>query len=238
MSQLIRVEKSWDGLSWVNRHGTDDSLARVYSHEPFMFPLLSRLSGPDSVFVDVGAHVGRYAVRMAKRIKQVYALEPHPKNFEGLLRNIYLNGTLDVIAMDVGASDARKTITSVWNPFPKPAPGEPIADFAERMRNRPESDGDTGKFEFKADRLDELIPVTPTLVLIDVEGAEMEVIDGMTKFLPSHPVLIVEVHEFRVSLESMKQRLRKEGYDSVEYLGHWGFPVKMASKYLLAQTLM
>ena len=48
----------------------------------------------NGVFVDVGAHIGKYTIIMAKRIGdygKVIALEPDPNNYRILEKNIFLN---------------------------------------------------------------------------------------------------------------------------------------------------
>ena len=48
----------------------------------------------NGIFIDVGAHIGKYAIAMAKVIGDkglVIAVEPHPENFSVLTENISLN---------------------------------------------------------------------------------------------------------------------------------------------------
>ena len=61
--------------------------------------------GEGEVFVDVGAHIGKYALKIAKTVRNslVVAVEPNPKNFEALRRGIELNGLGNVIALNVAA---------------------------------------------------------------------------------------------------------------------------------------
>jgi len=58
----------------------------------------------EGTFVDVGAHVGKYAVTMARKLKgdgMVLAFEPHPVNFKYLLVNLRLNGLSNVLPFNM-----------------------------------------------------------------------------------------------------------------------------------------
>lgn len=46
---------------------------------------------PRDVVIDLGAHIGLYTLKIGKKCKKVIAIEPHPENFEILLKNIKLN---------------------------------------------------------------------------------------------------------------------------------------------------
>lgn len=57
------------------------------------------------VFVDVGANIGGYAVRLARK-SRVYAFEPHPRNYALLRSNLKLNDLDEVSAYNCAVSDA------------------------------------------------------------------------------------------------------------------------------------
>ena len=58
--------------------------------------------GDSRVFIDAGAYIGTFAVFAAKLSGKntIIALEPDPKNFSKLLRNIELNGVGNVVALN------------------------------------------------------------------------------------------------------------------------------------------
>jgi len=66
---------------------------------------LARLSDGKGVFVDVGAHVGKYTVLAARLLGSrghVVAIEPDPANFAALTANVALNRLDNVHALNVG----------------------------------------------------------------------------------------------------------------------------------------
>lgn len=60
----------------------------------------------DEMFIDIGAHIGKYALRVAKIVGDegmVLAVEPHPINYQTLVRNIELNKIRNVIPINLAA---------------------------------------------------------------------------------------------------------------------------------------
>ena len=78
----------------------------IVSHnfEPYMQEHFKICRG--GVFLDVGAHVGKYTVMVSKIVGStglVVAVEPHPENFRVLKRNIKLNNLKNVVAYNLAA---------------------------------------------------------------------------------------------------------------------------------------
>ena len=134
----------------------------------------------DDVFYDVGAHIGLYSCFAANVIDEgeVIAFEPYPPMRERLQRNAELNEGVRVLP--IALSDSA---------------GEVAFDNPTFDRERW-----SGKASIAPDPTDESISVEtqrgdavvdeegvppPTIVKIDVEGAEPLVVDGMTDLLSS-----------------------------------------------------
>jgi FkbM family methyltransferase len=82
--------------------------------EPDVVELLDRLVRPDSVVIDVGAHMGSHTLTMARRVGpkgMVVAFEPQTKLYEELLGNLALNAINNVRAEFVALGDAPALIT-------------------------------------------------------------------------------------------------------------------------------
>ena len=88
-------------------HGTFHDLWRfVGPFEPLTYKFLVENARECDVFLDVGAHIGIYTIRLAQRVLKVIALEPEPRNYNFLLKNIAINGVKNkVIALPIVASD-------------------------------------------------------------------------------------------------------------------------------------
>jgi hypothetical protein len=71
-------------------------------YEPEITRILLGILKPGYVFVDVGAHVGRYTLLAAKKVGAdglVIALEPIPETFQTLRENIEVNRVNNVVAL-------------------------------------------------------------------------------------------------------------------------------------------
>jgi len=68
------------------------------------------------VFVDVGAHVGKYAIKMSKYGWDVVALESHPINYKLLNFNAKVN-KCDVKALQVAAYSSRRVLRLYLSDF-------------------------------------------------------------------------------------------------------------------------
>jgi FkbM family methyltransferase len=175
-------------------------------YERQMLPFIKLES--DNVFIDVGAHIGKYTIYAARKCKIVIAIEPDPINFRVLLSNIRLNNLQNVIALNIAAYDKEDKIRLYT------AEGSLGASI---KINR-----DLGYTEVDAKPLDTVLEVLGVnkvdLVKIDVERSECEVLKGMKRILIEwHPRLIIEV--WNENWSSIKDFLCELGYGIKEIEG-------------------
>jgi len=147
---------------------------------------------PDDVVWDVGAHVGLYTVFAAAALNpdhgQVVAFEPYPPNAEQLRRNAALNPAPVYIYQLALSDDDGKT-----------AFRHPDADTVGAGLPAITATGD-GATRVDTARGDSLVAEgrasKPTVVKIDVEGAEPLVVDGLRETLAGDAcrVVLCEVH--------------------------------------------
>jgi len=142
---------------------------------------------PGSVVLECGAHHGAHTILLSKWVGdqgKVIAVEPMPENAAIIRRNIELNGLTNVTLVEkmVGAHSARHTMVHKSN-----------ATVTNKSRgNTIEIDGTT---------IDALAREfgTPSLITVDVEGFEYQVLEGGRTTLATNPALCVEVHTVRLS---------------------------------------
>ncbi len=143
--------------------------------------------------IDVGAHIGRYTLVAARLASKVIAVEPEPSNFSMLCANIRLNGFLNVIALPVALSrDGGK------RRFYLSDRGDTATSSLEREWRSKRSVGrKPNVIEVQAETLDNLIASFDLQVVdwlkIDVEGHEVEVLQGGSTTLRRTKRLIMEV---------------------------------------------
>lgn len=141
---------------------------------------------PDGLFVDVGAHSGAFTVLAAKVVgARTVAIEPAPAAFVRLEANVAANGIADGVRrhnVAVGAAPGMARMTEG-------------RDAQERVLGPGE--GGAGKTsEVVLDTLDRLLAgESATMIKIDVEGFELQVLKGAARTLaePALEALIVEM---------------------------------------------
>lgn len=155
--------------------------------------------------VDIGANLGYYTLLEASIVGekgQVYALEPVPKNFDILCKNININGFKNIksycIAVSNKSGTAKITLTNAsnWGSMLE-IEAEAVSDYMkQKMRSLARQ-----TIEIETITLDEfLVKETVNrvnLIRMDVEGYEVEVVKGMLKTLKNTPpplMLFFEIH--------------------------------------------
>lgn len=169
------------------------------TYEPGLMAALAALVGPEAVCLDVGANVGPVTLALSRLCPRgrVHAFEPVPESFAFLERNVAANGAANVSLHQVALSDHDGTATIH---FEAEATGAAFisdhlaAGVPQEVRLQTLDGWAAGA---GLDRLD--------LVKIDVEGAELPVLDGGRETLARlRPVLVVEVNP--VTLRRMARR--------------------------------
>jgi len=161
-------------------------------------------------FLDVGAHIGKYTVSAARRLNgrgRVLAVEPEDENYQILRRNIAANN-LDNVVCFQGACFSSNTCLKLF--------------VNENAARHSLISADTGSFQYvdarTIDWLVEKFKVTDLSVIkIDVEGAESEVLKGANRTLKvQHPQIVFEAPTL-IELRKCRRVLSEYGYH-VHYL--------------------
>ena len=179
------------GMKIVPLEG-DRDIARGSYEEPVQRAFLSNIQSGDVVY-DVGANVGFFSLLAARRVGptgQVYAFEPVARNAAAVERSAGLNGfdTLKVFTRAVGATNGMADLNLAEH-----IGGAVLASVGAPPDKRETISVDIVTLDHMI-REEGLRP--PTLVKIDVEGAELDVIRGMKNTLAAHsPVLIIELDD-------------------------------------------
>jgi FkbM family methyltransferase len=142
-----------------------------------------------AVVVDAGANIGYNTVYVARRVGptgRVIAVEPADDNLRVLRDNVAGNGLTNVTIAPVAAGRTRETRSFYLR-------GD-ISAVNSFFEDSVYADV-TGVVTVPVEPLDALVEGTADLVKIDVEGAELDVLAGMTRLLRSPSMaLVVEWH--------------------------------------------
>src|ERR1700722_11234750 len=146
---------------------------------------------------DIGGYEGVFTLFFSRSVGpkgRVIAFEPNPANCRRNRENIRLNGLTNVELIQIGLGARKGKSNLVFWPG-EPARGTVNSSYQEYLQQHNETDS----IEIEIDSLDNQIASTPLpppdFVKIDVEAAELEVLEGMRQTLSTHhPRLFIEVH--------------------------------------------
>lgn len=190
--------KWYDGLRVDVMLGNDHSLCLYVSgtFEPNELVFLGQILAPGMTMLDVGANEGLYTLFGASRVGpdgRVVSFEPSSRERRSLQHNIARNqlGNVTVVPVAVGSGEGTAALQiasgvhSGHNTL-----GALVYDEAPAV----------GVEHVPVERLDSVVArlgiARVDVVKIDVEGAEMHVLEGARKTLAAHrPILLVEAND-------------------------------------------
>ena len=172
----------------------DTMYRMIFTHgayEPANTAVIESLLRSGDFAVDVGANHGWFALSMAGVVGQsgqVWAYEPTPPIHASLAINLRQNGSLRVRAKQLGiSSESGQAVVHLFE-------GLPHGHASQSNLDR--SDDEVFPIELVSldAELDEA-PSGPDLVKVDVEGAELMVIEGAQRLLAQRPpIWVIEVN--------------------------------------------
>jgi len=181
--------------------------AEIYKQE--VYDSFKRINN-DDVVIDVGAHIGIFTLKAAKKARNgmVVAIEPHPFNYKLLRKNIALNRVENVTAVNIALSDFCGT-TKLY--ISERSREHSISRREKKqLRVRTERSGEdtisakrremsatvTARYlEVEVKTLDQLVRELKlervNFIKIDAEGAELEILKGAETTLRENDVFVV-----------------------------------------------
>ncbi len=155
-------------------------------YEPKELRLIGRWFPKGGVFVDIGANVGNHSLFVAQflRPSAIIPFEPNPPAYRLLQANVHLNGLTDIFDLrHLGFGVASGTASGFA--------------MEKRDRNLGGAKMLEGAGEIQVRSGDDMLRgVAPSMIKIDVEGMEMEVLAGLEHTVTVHrPTMLVEVDD-------------------------------------------
>ncbi|PIP55971.1 MAG: hypothetical protein COX06_00365 [Candidatus Zambryskibacteria bacterium CG22_combo_CG10-13_8_21_14_all_42_17] len=158
-----------------------ETRARSVRKEPKTVSWIEKNGGKDAVFYDIGANIGAYSLIAAARGVRVVAFEPAPQNIYKLHENILLNKLNERITVVPLMLAEREGVAKSYIKVRNFGASHSFS-FHEQL-----SDRNLVGQNFLAVSLDLCVQMfslsKPTMIKIDVDGAEIDLLDGATKIL-------------------------------------------------------
>ena len=165
-----------------------------------------------TLFLDIGAHMGTYAITVSKRTPcaRIVAFEPDPRNYAHLQANLLLNGLVGIIEpRPVAISDTDGEVSFVLGP--------PSNDVWSQVG---EGQLDAITIHVPSARLDSILAVRGASVAlkIDIEGHELIALGGMQALLRENRC-VMQVECFDDRLPDFTAAMARLGYRLVHAIG-------------------
>ena len=194
------------GIKWIKGSGPNAFWFGTY--EVARVRAFADMITQGAVVYDVGANVGIYSLLASLRAGpsgKVYAFEPLERNLQHLRRHIALNNLQNCTVFEEAVCNEEGT-----RRFSTAASDSCTARLSPDGEIRvPSTTLDTCIYGAKR-----LCP--PDIIKIDVEGAELEVLEGAHRALAEfHPTIFLEIHGTQLHAEC-RAFLSKKGYQIAE----------------------
>lgn len=162
---------------------------------------------PGMTTIDIGAHIGLYALLLAQCVGptgKVYSFEPDLENFSRLKKNIELNQLHQVIPFQVALSDATGSSYLTHNEH----------STGHALKREPETGGQVVQTVTLDDFIEKQRLGKIELIKIDAEGSEDLVLAGGRRLLSGNGVseIICEIHSSHNTSKVGQDRVRKIFY--------------------------
>jgi FkbM family methyltransferase len=184
------------GKGLLFNNGYSNPAYALGSNEPPVQHAIEQNLKAGDIFYDIGTNVGFFTVIAARKVGRtghVYSFEPLPDNVKAIQHNIDLNGFKNTTILAKAVAERSGTGELLVAGY--------SGGSALSTANMPPPDM-TGTMAVDIVSIDALIEAgtirPPSLVKVDVEGAELGVFKGMTETMKRHqPKIIYEIDDGR-----------------------------------------
>ena len=177
--------------------GVRRGLAKSYDindFEPELVRWINTVFGPNDTFWDIGGHVGLYCIYAAKRHPglKVFSFEPGAGSYLELIGNLRVNGVDEQVkALNLALSDKTGLIAMPLVSF---EPGfTTTTDLEFETGTLTEEIGKQWVTGIAGDDFAKMFDAAPDHIKLDVDGAEIAVIQGARNALKTCKSLLIEV---------------------------------------------
>jgi FkbM family methyltransferase len=179
---------------------------------------------PSPIALDIGAHIGDVSAHLLNSGYEVYAFEPYANSYNRLKQRLSECPEFHPFNLALGSVSGEAPMYLVKDSSADRKYEDPSVFHSLARHGMPEDLHFAGTVSVQIRRLSDLhregmVPADASLVKIDTEGYDLEVIRGMGEY--RYPVVLVEfwdsqipfaAHGLLYTVETMTSEMRKRGY--------------------------
>lgn len=186
-----------------------DSLRSGILFEKFLLAFVSKLIPHNLNILDIGSNIGVWSLTYSTFITgTIYAFEPQPKIYNCLIKNIKANNCTNIIPSNVALSNIKTEY--LMN-----------ADYTTKINCGAFAIVPYGTLQIKSEIGDNLDLSSIGFIKIDVEGHELEVIEGLKNtIIRDKPIIFIEIHNSHPQANNTFKKIIEFGYSYVLKLSH------------------
>lgn len=200
---------------YVYKNGCKFNCGKVMENIKVIFDISDKMEiecEQGKVFIDVGSHIGKHSIPIAKQGHKVIAIEPTKDSFDLLCDNIRLNHTTNVLPYNVACSNKFGLMSFNYDQM-YPATNSMV-------HKKPKTTN------VKCIPLDYFKKYPIGAIKIDVEGHELEVLKGSTEILKKyHPTIYFEAWTIEEA-HIIETFLNDFGYSNMKQIDKFNYVVK------------
>ena len=207
--------------TFLTRKGTQDFMFANYAYEWNVKRFILKHHQKFNIFIDIGTNIGTYSFLLARKGLKCFAFEPVKENYEALLINIQINNMqASIQPFNFGLGDRDYNADFIY---------DPVNTGASHLAHN----GDKGiheqcylwSFDSVYPSLN-LLKEDRIFVKMDVEGMEIEVLNGARKFLTEFPNVFLIMESIHSGEMAIKNALLKNGDFEFYKVDHFNFASK------------
>lgn len=203
---VVTVPSIAGAVSWEIDELTSQQFLRG-TYEQYMQDAFAKFIRPGDCVYDVGAHAGYHSLLCGLLVGstgRVFAFEPHPLSRRSIQRQLELNPALNVSLVPHALSNVCAKV------YLDSTAGRSQTHISER-----------GEFVAEAETIDHLVETgvlpPPQLIKIDVEGHELQVLQGGLKTIQTHKPIVLCDHNDSFTFGIVSTLMTPLGYDVTDF---------------------
>ena len=189
ISKKIKISSDKEIKFYYPSNSAGFRVKTFFTKEPETIEWMNEYGSEKKILYDIGANMGIYTVYYAKKFKsKVYAFEPYFRNLELLVKNIKLNLIEKEVSLIPNPVCEKSLISDFFQL--RSIAGDAVSTFNDELTksillNNKNEKNDPMQYSILGLSIDDLVELNliklPDLIKIDVDGNELEIINGFKK---------------------------------------------------------